>query len=80
MEKKKEMGEQYDNLPILEPKEANQASELRYLSVNITDKNHKIQKYKVDAYHILCYYDFEICICACQYAGKKFWFWRSPKE
>lgn len=35
------------------------------------NKKYKIWKYKVDAYYILCYYDFEICICACK-TGKKF--------
>lgn len=43
------------------------------------NKKYKIWKYKVDAYYILCYYDFEICICACK-TGKKIWFRRSPKE
>ena len=44
------------------------------------NKKYKIWKYKVDAYYILCYYDFEICICICQRAGKKFLFRISPKE
>ena len=41
--------------------------------------NTKYRKWIVDAYYILCYYDFEICICACK-TGKKIWFRRSPKE